>query len=204
MEGNAEPNLSSHLWGWGFSSRGGIFDPVWLPPTSTWREPRFEARSAARSARTGIVCDGRGIPAACRESCWQVRRAEDEAALCNLTQQSSKPRGSERGRPPSRLQWRRGRSQPGRGAAVVPRPRLRPTIKAAIFLSIRGLGRVGTQRHPARTGEKGRLLLQQSSLLVSGRVARLFWFCLPSQAGAASNSGRNCQRLGTRSYRRCH
>ena len=151
--------------GWGFSSRGGIFDPVWLPPTSTWREPRFEARSAARSARTGIVCDGRGIPAACRESCWQVRRAEDEAALCNLTQQSSKPRGSERGRPPSRLQWRRGRSQRGRGAAVVPRPRLRPPIKAAIFLSIRGLsGGVGTQRHPARTGEKGRLLLQQSSL----------------------------------------
>ena len=58
---------------------------------------------------------------------------------------------------------RRGRSQRGRGAAVVPRPRLQPPIKAAIFLSIRGLsGGVGTQRHPARTGEKGRLLLPQS------------------------------------------
>lgn len=67
-----------------------------------------------------------------------------------------------------------------RGAAVVPRHRLRPPIKAAIFLSIRGLGRVGTQRHPARTG--GKRPPPFTAIIFTGlrSCCSPFWFSLPS------------------------
>jgi hypothetical protein len=83
----------------------------------------------------------------------------------------------------SRLQWRRGHSQQhSTGAArrsstaVVPRSHLRPPIKAAIFLSIRG---IGSGPSPAvELGEKAASFF--NAVISTGRVARLFGSAPPA------------------------
>jgi hypothetical protein len=135
-----ESNPALRFWGPpGVSLTGEISIPVLV--RLPHGQSNSKARSAARSARTGIVCDGDscGVPAIV----WA-----DEAALhCAIF---------------SRLQWRRGYSQHRRRAGQRSggaRSHLRPPINAAIFLSIRGLGsgRVGTQPNTLNWG-KDRLL----------------------------------------------
>jgi hypothetical protein len=136
-----ESNPALRFWGTGVSLTGEISIPVLVPLPHG--ESNSKARSAARSARTGIVCDGDscGVPGIV----WA-----DEAALhCAIF---------------SRLQWRRGHSL----AAQAPRraaERWRPLPSAATHkccdLSLNPRPRVGsglgTQPNTLNWG-KGRLL----------------------------------------------
>lgn len=106
------------------------------------------------------------------------RAGGGRAALCSLTS-SKKPRGDGVTFPgysggadthSSTAQARRS------STAVVPRSHLRPPIKAAIFLSIRG---IGSGPSPAvELGEKAASFF--NAIISTGRVARLFGSAPPA------------------------
>jgi hypothetical protein len=180
MEGNASRIQRCVFWGPpGVSLTGEISIPVLVPLPHG--ESNSKARSAARSARTGIVCDGDscGVPAIV----WA-----DEAALhcVNLF--------------PATVAARTLTAQAPRRAAERWRPLPSAAAHKCCDLSLNPRPRVGSGRDPAQHFELGKRpppFLTQSSLpgvllafllplRLPSRPGVQLWWQLPGQPGTRS------------------